>query len=130
MDPKEFIQFANNVSTTIVSEVTQEDVSRLRNTVRRHPTCFTLMDEIPDTTEGHKAMDFLIGIFSLIVPSKVISDISTLNAFVYLLFLTENDELRNDMITYLRSLENPDINKILDTNFHFLDHPPSGKFTV
>jgi hypothetical protein len=130
MDSKEFIQFANKVSTAIVSEVTPEDVPKLRNTMRGHPTWFTLIDDIPHTTEGHKAMEFLIGIYSSIVSSTVISDISALNAFIYLLFLTKDDELRNDMITDLRSLENPDIDRILDTNSHFLDHPPSGKFTM
>jgi hypothetical protein len=114
MNTDEFIEFAQKLSTNIITEVSQDDVLLLKDTMEEHPAWITLAMQV---VCSHKASDLCVALFMKVVPKDITSDNITLNAFIYLLFITKSKRFKREMLTYLRSLENSDVNNVLDIYF-------------
>jgi hypothetical protein len=113
MDVTNFIDCAERLSTKIITEVSLEDVLMLKTIKEKYPTFHLLVNNIMQ----HNALDLAVTLYSKRAPCRTVfvaSDPLTINALILLLFVTNSKRLKRDVEAYLRSLENPSVDAILN----------------
>jgi hypothetical protein len=120
MSSKEFIEYANKLSTKIITEISPSDISFVDNAVKKYPRMSDFFDDdlrVDDPRETNNATHLLSALRMRTVPASAVSDIVGINGLILLLSITKDEKLKRDMVVYLKSLGISTVNFVIDRYF-------------